>query len=70
MAKINGYDVCRRIRSTEWGKDVLVVALTGWGQDEDRRQAREAGFDHHMVKPVDYTALSEVLSRVERPTHA
>jgi len=70
LPKINGYDVCRRIRSTEWGKDVLVVALTGWGQDEDRRQAREAGFDHHMVKPVDYTALSEVLSRVERPTHA
>jgi CheY-like chemotaxis protein len=58
--------VCRRIRSTEWGKDVLLVALTGWGQAEDRRQAREAGFDHHMVKPVDYTALSEVLSRADR----
>lgn len=66
LPKLNGYDVCRRIRSTEWGKDVLLVALTGWGQAEDRRQAREAGFDHHMVKPVDYTALSEVLSRADR----
>ena len=66
LPKIDGYDVCRRIRSTTWGKDALLVALTGWGQDEDRRQAREAGFDHHMVKPVDYTALSEVLSRAER----
>jgi CheY-like chemotaxis protein/two-component sensor histidine kinase len=66
LPKINGYDVCRQIRATDWGKDVLLVALTGWGQDADRRQAREAGFDHHMVKPVDYTALSEVLSRADR----
>jgi CheY-like chemotaxis protein len=66
LPKINGYDVCRRIRSAPWGKDVLLVAVTGWGQREDRRQAREAGFDHHMVKPVDYTALSELLTRVDR----
>jgi CheY-like chemotaxis protein len=59
---MNGYEVCRRIRQEPWGKDVVLVALTGWGQEEDRRQSIEAGFNAHLVKPVDYDALAELLA--------
>jgi PAS domain S-box-containing protein len=62
MPGLNGYEVCRRIRSRPWGREVFVVALTGWGQEEDRRRSRESGFDHHLVKPLDPTALEKVLS--------
>jgi PAS domain S-box-containing protein len=53
MPKMNGYEVARRIRSASWGKNVLLVAATGWGQDADKRLAFEAGFDHHLTKPFD-----------------
>ena len=53
LPKLNGYEACRRIREQPWGKDMVLIALTGWGQEEDRRRSQEAGFDHHMVKPVD-----------------
>ena len=62
MPKLDGYDVCRRIRQEPWGKNVVVIALTGWGQEEDRRRTREAGLDGHMVKPADHNALAELLS--------
>ena len=58
---LNGYEVCRRIRQEPWGKDLMLVALTGWGQDEDRDRSKEAGFDAHMVKPVDHDALLKLL---------
>ena len=58
---LNGYEVCSRIRQEPWGKGVTLVALTGWGQDEDRDRSREAGFDAHMVKPVDFDALLKLL---------
>jgi CheY-like chemotaxis protein len=64
LPKINGYEACRRIRNQPWGKHIVLVALTGWGQDEDRQQAQEAGFDVHMVKPVDHDALMEFLTTV------
>jgi DNA-binding response OmpR family regulator len=51
LPKLNGFDVCRRIRGQPWGKSIVMVALTGWGQEEDRRKSTDAGFDHHMVKP-------------------
>jgi PAS domain S-box-containing protein len=57
LPKLNGYEACRRIRQQPSGKDVVVVALTGWGQEEDRRKSKDAGFDYHMIKPVDYAAL-------------
>jgi CheY-like chemotaxis protein len=60
MPKLSGYEVARRIRDAR-GPGVLIVAITGWGQDEDRQRAREAGFDHHFTKPVDYAALLEVI---------
>ena len=53
MPKLNGYDACRRIRSTAWGRQMTLIAQTGWGQDDDRRRTRDAGFDHHVLKPID-----------------
>jgi PAS domain S-box-containing protein len=50
---LDGFEVCRRIREQPWGKDTLLVAITGWGQESDRRRSHEAGFDYHLVKPVD-----------------
>jgi PAS domain S-box-containing protein len=67
LPKLNGYDACRRIRERPWGRDVTLVAVTGWGQDSDRRKSREAGFDHHMVKPVEFASLTRVLAG-GRPT--
>jgi CheY-like chemotaxis protein len=58
---LNGYEVCRRVRAQDWARGILIIALTGWGQEEDRRKTREAGFDGHMVKPVDYEALVALL---------
>src|SRR5688572_9381091 len=62
MPGMSGYDVCREVRKAPWGADVFVIALTGWGQAEDRQRTREAGFDHHLVKPVEPAALAELLS--------
>jgi CheY-like chemotaxis protein len=61
MPKLNGYDAARRIRAHESGKNTVLVAMTGWGQEEDRRRSKEAGFAHHLVKPVDPESLMNVL---------
>ena len=61
MPEMNGYEVCRALRALPFGGDVCVVALTGWGQEDDRRRTREAGFDHHLVKPVDFTEIERLL---------
>jgi CheY-like chemotaxis protein/two-component sensor histidine kinase len=65
MAKLNGYDACRRIRGNQWGSTPIIVALTGWGQAEDKRRSREAGFDHHLVKPIEPAALEQFLAELE-----
>ena len=70
LPKLNGYEVCRRIREQSWGKDVMLIAITGWGQDDDRRRSKEAGFDHHMVKPVDPQFLMKILAGLEAGRHA
>lgn len=62
LPKLNGYEVARKIRDQEWGGSIVLVALTGWGQDEDRRKSKEAGFDHHFVKPVEQGALNSYLA--------
>jgi CheY-like chemotaxis protein len=62
LPKLNGLEVCRRVREQPWGKDIVVIALTGWGQEEDRRKSQEAGFDGHLVKPVDYDKLLDLLN--------
>jgi PAS domain S-box-containing protein len=61
LPKLNGYEAARRIREQPWGKDMKLIALTGWGQEEDRRRAKEAGFDEHVVKPVEPAALEQLL---------
>ena len=63
LPKLNGYEACRRIREQPWGKGMLLVAVTGWGADSYRQRSSEAGFDTHLVKPVDADALSRVLAR-------
>jgi len=65
LPKMNGHDTCRVIRQQPWGKDILILALTGWGQEEDRRKTAEAGFDNHLVKPVDHIALNKLISESE-----
>ena len=62
MPRLNGYEAARRIREQSWGEGMVLVALTGWGQDDDRRKTAEAGFDSHMVKPVEAAALMKFLA--------
>ncbi len=64
---ISGTEVARAIRTRPWGREVLLIALSGWGQDEDRRRSAEAGFNHHFVKPVDIDALTELLAPLNHP---
>ena len=64
MPQMDGYEVARRIRAQEWGKGMLLIALTGWGQESDRRRSFAAGFDFHLVKPVDLEKLNQLLSKV------
>ena len=66
LPRLNGFEVCRRIREQPWGKDVVVIALTGWGQEVDRRRSQESGFDHHIVKPVEHSTLVKLLERDDR----
>jgi PAS domain S-box-containing protein len=62
MPGLDGYQTCRRIRAEAWGRDMLVIAMTGWGKDEDIRRSRSAGFDEHLVKPVDTARLESLLA--------
>jgi CheY-like chemotaxis protein len=70
LPKLNGLDLARRIREQPWGKGMVLVALTGWGQDDDRRRSKAAGFDHHMAKPVDLGVLMRLLAEAPRSQHA
>jgi PAS domain S-box-containing protein len=63
MPKLNGFEAARRMRQEPWGQTMSLVATTGWGQDEDRRRSAEAGFDHHLVKPIPVRALREILDK-------
>jgi CheY-like chemotaxis protein len=58
---LDGHEVCRRVREKPWGKDIVLIALTGWGQEDDRRKSERAGFNGHLVKPVDYDKLLDLL---------
>jgi PAS domain S-box-containing protein len=66
LPKLNGYDAARRIREQTWGKGAVLIAMTGWGQEGDRHRSKAAGFDHHMVKPVNPTALMKLLASLEQ----
>jgi CheY-like chemotaxis protein len=62
MPRLDGLEAARRIRQEPWGHQLTLVATTGWGQDDDRRRTAEAGFDRHLVKPIDLAALRDVLA--------
>jgi len=68
LPRVNGYEACRRIREQSLGRDLVIIAITGWGQDEDRRKSQEAGFDGHLVKPVAYADLATMLDKL-LPAH-
>ena len=63
---MDGYELARRLRPQPGFGQTILVALTGWGQEEDRRRSKEAGFDHHLVKPVELSALQELLAQPHR----
>lgn len=62
LPKLNGFNACRRIRENSWAENILIIALTGWGQEDDRRKSADAGFDNHLVKPVNLTELMNLLA--------
>lgn len=65
LPKLNGYDAARRIRKQPWGKGMVLVATTGWGQEDDRKRARDAGFDIHLTKPVRIESVQALLARMD-----
>ena len=67
MPKMNGYEIAHKIRERFWGEKMVLIALTGWGQEEDRQRSKEAGFDHHLVKPIKVATLNELLKEL-KPT--
>jgi two-component system CheB/CheR fusion protein len=64
MPKMNGYEVAQNIRQQPWGKEIILVALTGWGQEDDKRRAVEAGFDRHLTKPVEPAVLNKLFAEL------
>jgi len=65
MPKLNGYEATRRIREQPWGRDMAIVALTGWGQALDRAKSKETGCDGHLVKPVQLADLEKLLAELQ-----
>jgi CheY-like chemotaxis protein len=67
MPDMNGFELARRIRQEPWGKDVMLVAVTGWGQEEHRQRTREAGF-HHLTKPAERADVESLLAHSPAPS--
>jgi len=65
MPRLNGYDLARKVRAEPWGRSLVLIALTGWGQSDDKRRALDAGFDRHLTKPVEIDQLTGVLAGLE-----
>ena len=70
MPGLNGYEVAEKIKQSPWGTQIVLVALTGWGQRDDVNRARAAGFDHHLTKPADFSVVRKLLDEIltERTT--
>jgi CheY-like chemotaxis protein len=64
MPGMSGYEVCQEIRKQPWGGKMLLLAQTGWGQDQDRQRTKDAGFDGHLTKPIDHARLEEILTNL------
>jgi CheY-like chemotaxis protein len=67
MPKLDGYGAARHIRGQPWGQQMILIALSGWGQDGHKQRAKEAGFDHHLVKPADPAQLQRLLASAKQP---
>ena len=67
LPRLSGHEVAQHLRREPWGRELLLIALSGWGQEEDRRRSKEAGFDHHFVKPVDLANLIDAVDRKKAP---
>jgi signal transduction histidine kinase len=65
MPDLDGFEVCRRLRAESWGREIFLVALSGWGQESDQRRSAEAGFNAHLVKPLDYSLLESILTNLD-----
>jgi len=63
MPDVNGYDVARHLRTEGWGRQLFLLAITGWGQSNDKERAKAAGFDQHLTKPVDVGQIEDLLTR-------
>jgi two-component system CheB/CheR fusion protein len=68
LPEMDGYEVARRVRELPGGENIMLIALTGWGQPDDRRRATDAGFDYHLTKPVELGMLTDLLNRTDRPS--
>ena len=62
MPRLNGFDLARRLRGEPWGRSIVLIAVTGWGQADDRARATAAGFDHHCTKPVEPQQLDRLIA--------
>ena len=65
MPGMDGYEVARRIREQSEWRELMLIALTGWGQEEDRQRTSQAGFDHHLIKPADMSALRALFTSLK-----
>jgi CheY-like chemotaxis protein len=63
---MDGYEAASAIRGQDWGRDMILIAVTGWDNEEDRQRSVEAGFDHHLVKPVDLATLCRVMATIRK----
>ena len=63
MPDLDGYEAARHIRAEPWGASILLIAVSGWGRDDDQRRSAEAGFDTHLVKPVDLEELNTIIGQ-------
>ena len=66
LPKLDGHEVAQRLRQEPWGRPMVLIAVTGWSDETDRAKSRAAGFDHHLVKPLDTAHLAQLLDAVER----
>jgi CheY-like chemotaxis protein len=70
LPEMDGYEVAHRMRQQSGGREVTLIALTGWGQDDDRQKSREAGFDYHLTKPADPGELQDLLASLPNRAQA
>jgi CheY-like chemotaxis protein len=70
LPDLDGYELAQRVRSAPWGRGTVLVAVTGWGQQEDKRRAYDAGFNHHLTKPIDPEIVESLLQSLNSAVHS